>query len=111
VLPVLPVPEGHFFMTKTVKAVSLSIAGVALLLAAPALAAPKTTTAAAATAGAATTVTGKPDPTVAPAATGSINLEPTFDQRMADCMAIWDKGTHMNKDEWRRTCKTTLSGP
>ena len=40
--------------------------------------------------------------------TGSIANEPTFDQRMQDCMAIWDKGTHMTKQQWRRSCKTTL---
>ena len=40
--------------------------------------------------------------------TGSINLDPTFEQRMTDCMAIWDKGTHMTKQQWRRTCQTTL---
>ena len=27
---------------------------------------------------------------------------------MADCMAIWEPRTHMTKNEWRRTCKTTL---
>jgi hypothetical protein len=40
--------------------------------------------------------------------TGSINLDPTPAQRMADCMAIWEPRTPMNKNEWRRTCKTTL---
>jgi hypothetical protein len=25
-----------------------------------------------------------------------------------DCMAIWDKGTHMTKKQWRRTCSNTL---
>jgi hypothetical protein len=40
--------------------------------------------------------------------TGSINLDPSPDQRMKDCMAIWDPGTHMTKQQWRRTCKTTL---
>jgi hypothetical protein len=40
--------------------------------------------------------------------TGSINLDPTPEQRMADCMAIWEPRTHMTKNEWRRTCKTTL---
>ena len=40
--------------------------------------------------------------------TGSINLDPTPAQRMADCMAIWEPRTHMTKSEWRRTCKTTL---
>jgi hypothetical protein len=48
-------------------------------------------------------------PTDVPAVTtGSINLDPTFEQRMTDCMAIWDKGTHMTRAQWRRTCKTTL---
>jgi hypothetical protein len=27
---------------------------------------------------------------------------------MKDCMAICDRGTHMTKQQWRRTCKTTL---
>ena len=40
--------------------------------------------------------------------TGSINLDPSPEQRMKDCMAIWDPGTHMTKQQWRRTCKTTL---
>ncbi len=40
--------------------------------------------------------------------TGSINLDPTPEQRMADCMAVWEPRTHMTKSEWRRTCKTTL---
>ena len=40
--------------------------------------------------------------------TGSVNLDPTPAQRMADCMAIWEPRTHMTKNEWRRTCKTTL---
>jgi hypothetical protein len=46
--------------------------------------------------------------TSATVTTGSIVNEPTFDQRMQDCMAIWDKGTHMTKQQWRRSCKTTL---
>lgn len=40
--------------------------------------------------------------------TGSIDVDPPFEQRMKDCMAIWDKGTHMTKDQWRRSCQTTL---
>lgn len=43
-----------------------------------------------------------------PSVTGSIASEPTFAQRMKDCMSIWDKGTHMTKEQWRRSCKTTL---
>ncbi len=27
-----------------------------------------------------------------------------------DCMALWDKDTHMSKSEWRRTCRRTLNG-
>ncbi len=26
---------------------------------------------------------------------------------VADCMALWDRGTHMTKLEWRRTCQRT----
>jgi hypothetical protein len=40
--------------------------------------------------------------------TGSIDTDPPFEKRMQECMAIWDKGTHMNKEQWRRSCKTTL---
>jgi hypothetical protein len=40
--------------------------------------------------------------------TGSIYPDATPEQRMADCMAIWEPRTHMTKKEWRRTCKTTL---
>ena len=29
---------------------------------------------------------------------------------LADCMAMWDRGTHMSRDDWRRTCSKTLSG-
>lgn len=27
------------------------------------------------------------------------------DSAVADCMQMWDKGTHMTKQEWLRTCK------
>ncbi len=91
-------------MMKMGKALSISLIGTMLLVAAPALAdpaAPNTKQAEA----------GKPATAVNPVSTGSIDVEPSFAQRMSDCMAIWDKGTHMNKDEWRRTCKTTPTGP
>ncbi len=91
-------------MMKIGKALSISLIGTALLIAAPALADPATPDSTQAQA-------GKPASQVDSVSTGSIDVEPSFDQRMADCMAIWDKGTHMSKDEWRRTCKTTLSGP
>jgi hypothetical protein len=40
--------------------------------------------------------------------TGSVDVEPSFEQRMQECMAIWEPRTHMTKSEWRRSCKTTL---
>jgi hypothetical protein len=40
--------------------------------------------------------------------TGSVYVEPTAEQRMADCMAIWEPATHMTKQQWRRTCKMSL---
>jgi hypothetical protein len=43
-----------------------------------------------------------------PVTTGSVTSEPPFSQRMSECMAIWDKGTHMTKEQWRRSCQTTL---
>lgn len=52
----------------------------------------------------ATTVVADP----APAATGSINVEESAEKQLADCMAIWEPRTHMTKQEWRRTCKTSL---
>lgn len=27
---------------------------------------------------------------------------------VADCMALWDKSTHMTREEWRRTCRRTM---
>jgi hypothetical protein len=29
---------------------------------------------------------------------------------IADCMALWDSGTHMSKSLWRQTCQRTLNG-
>jgi hypothetical protein len=40
-------------------------------------------------------------------------LGPTDDAReetLADCLSFWDPGTHMSKDEWRRTCERTMNG-
>ena len=82
-------------MHSIAKTISISLAAVLLLgTAAIADPAPSTVDAAADAPGSITT--------------GSVYVEPTADQRMADCMAIWDKGTHMTKQQWRRTCKTTL---
>ena len=53
--------------------------------------------------------TASSTPSATTTTTGSINTEPTFEQRMADCMAIWEPRTHMTKQQWRRTCKTTLN--
>jgi len=40
--------------------------------------------------------------------TGSVRSEPSFSQRMEECMAIWEPRTHMTKSQWQRSCKTTL---
>jgi hypothetical protein len=29
---------------------------------------------------------------------------------LSDCMAMWDKDTHMTRTQWRATCKRTLNG-
>jgi hypothetical protein len=82
-------------MRSIAKFISLSIAAV-LLLGSAAIADPTPGTTDKAP-GAADSIT-----------TGSVYVEPTAEQRMADCMAIWDKGTHMTKQQWRRTCKMSL---
>ena len=35
------------------------------------------------------------------------NLSPLrlHDSGMADCIQMWDSGTHMTKQEWSRTCR------
>jgi len=45
------------------------------------------------------------EPTVT---TGSVDVDPSFAQRMTECMAVWEARTHMTKSQWRRSCKTTL---
>jgi len=85
-------------MSSIAKASMIAIAG-ALLISASALADPGTSATANNPAGTTPSAT---------TTTGSINLDPSPEQRMKDCMAIWDRGTHMTKQQWRRTCKTTL---
>ena len=85
-------------MSRIAKTSMIAIAG-ALLISATALADPGTSATANNPAGTAPSAT---------TTTGSINLDPSPEQRMKDCMAIWDRGTHMTKQQWRRTCKTTL---
>jgi hypothetical protein len=44
---------------------------------------------------------------------GSSKLGPPDDAReetLADCLSFWDPGTHMSKEEWRRTCERTMNG-
>jgi|JRHI01.1.fsa_nt_gi hypothetical protein len=43
----------------------------------------------------------KPDP-------NSPEAKADKQKRFDDCVAIWDKGTHMTKDQWKRTCKNSL---
>jgi hypothetical protein len=80
-------------MTPIAKLISIMLAGAVLATSLPALADTAPVTEA-----------DKPlaDTPVAQSdsvSTSSINTEPTMDQRMADCMAIWDKGTHMTKQQ------------
>jgi hypothetical protein len=38
--------------------------------------------------------------------TSSIPTPPAApNSAMADCIHLWDKGTHMTKEQWARTCK------
>jgi hypothetical protein len=58
-----------------------------------------------------TSTQSKPDPAGIDALdTGSVALAPAEDRkkRFNDCMAIWDRATHMTKREWRRTCNSQL---
>jgi hypothetical protein len=40
--------------------------------------------------------------------TGSVTVERSMDQRMKDCMDVWEPRTHMTKQQWRRTCNMSL---
>jgi hypothetical protein len=47
------------------------------------------------------------------AASSAEKLGPPDDARaetLADCLSFWNSGTHMSKDEWRRTCERTMNG-
>jgi predicted lipoprotein with Yx(FWY)xxD motif len=88
------------FMRRFATTLTIVLAG-AIAMSAAAFAEPPAPAGASKAAGA--TVTDAPAVT-----TGTINLDPTFEQRMSDCMAIWEPRTHMSKQQWRRTCKTTL---
>jgi len=35
--------------------------------------------------------------------------EKQHDSDVADCMQMWDSGTHMTKQAWARTCKRVQS--
>jgi hypothetical protein len=43
-----------------------------------------------------------------PPTTGSVEPAKTVEERMKECMAIWDRRTHMTKQQWRRSCQTLL---
>jgi hypothetical protein len=45
-----------------------------------------------------------PSPTAQAASAKGAN-----DAAIADCMQLWDKGTHMSKQEWARTCQRIQS--
>jgi hypothetical protein len=72
----------------------------ALLLAGPSSAEPASTTAG--------TSVGTQD--ASDLETGSIEeiSRRNKERRFEDCMDSWDKGTHMTKRQWRRTCLTSM---
>ena len=61
----------------------------------------RTRNAAAAAAAATAPDPNKPDP-------NSPQAKADRQKRLDDCIAIWDKGTHMTREQWRRTCKNSL---
>jgi hypothetical protein len=41
--------------------------------------------------------------------TGTVTPTPrTREQKLKDCMAIWEPATHMSKEQWKRTCNRQL---
>jgi hypothetical protein len=40
--------------------------------------------------------------------TGTLGTPKTRDQKLQDCMAIWEPATHMTKAQWKRTCVRQL---
>ncbi len=77
----------------------LAAAFAALLLASPALArSDKPEKDAAATNSASSETTGSVEP----------DAQEELKKRLEDCMAAWDRKTHMTKQQWRRTCKNLL---
>jgi predicted DNA-binding protein (MmcQ/YjbR family) len=40
--------------------------------------------------------------------TGTVVRSNTREQKLKDCMAIWEPATHMSKEQWKRTCNRQL---
>ena len=38
-------------------------------------------------------------------ASGTVSKRPDGETAIAECMQMWDAGTHMTKLEWARTCR------
>jgi hypothetical protein len=74
---------------------------IALAAAPPAREAAARTRNAAAAAAATAPDPNKPDP-------NSPDAKADRQKRLDDCIAIWDKGTHMTREQWKRTCKNSL---
>jgi len=88
-------------MVRTVTALVIALTAV-LAAALPAHeAAARTRNAAAAAAAATPPDSDKPDP-------NSPEAKADRQKRLDDCIAIWDKGTHMTREQWKRTCKNSL---
>ena len=53
--------------------------------------------------GAPSSATPKPDSTVSEA-----EIQKRGAQYLSDCIKDWDKGTHMSKQDWTRTCRRVV---
>jgi hypothetical protein len=53
--------------------------------------------------GAASSATAKPDGTMS-----ADEIQKRGAQYLSDCIKDWDKGTHMSKQDWTRTCRRVV---
>jgi hypothetical protein len=53
--------------------------------------------------GAASSASGAPD-----APLSAAEIKKRSDQYLTDCIGDWDKGTHMSKQDWTRTCRRVV---
>ena len=83
------------------RVLTATVIGLTLAAAVPVHEAAARTRNAAAAAAATEADPNKPDP-------NSAEAQADRQKRLDDCIAIWDKGTHMTREQWKRTCKNSL---